>query len=197
MAEDCGCNDPIPVSNDCSSCDPECYGNSNSSCLIYNGDFLDNLEITPGQGINDVFTAINTALEAEIFEDVITVTSAQIKLLFSTPKTLIVAPGSGKFLSILNVQFKLESGGTTPYTVAGVNLRFRFLNAANPLLILSDAALTSTNSNIPSYPIPSTTGTGFDNSRINDPFVLDTTSSNPSTGDFTAKIYLKYMITTV
>ena len=194
---DCNCPDPIEVSNDCESCSVECPVTLNSECVTYNGVELPNLNIDPAQGINDIFVAIDNALEAEIFEDVITVTSAQIKLLFSTPKTLIVAPGSGKFLSILNVQFKLESGGTTPYTVAGVNLRFRFLNAANPLLILSDAALTSTNSNIPSYPIPSTTGTGFDNSRINDPFVLDTTSSNPSTGDFTAKIYLKYMITTV
>lgn len=193
----CDCNDPIEVTNSCSDCEVECLGLANTSCLVYNGDFLDNIDILPNQGLNDVLSAINTALEAEIFEDVITVTSAQIKQLFSTPKTLIVAPGSGKFLSILNVQFKLESGGTTPYTVAGVNLRFRFLNAANPLLILSDAVLTSTNSNIPSYPIPSTTGTGFDNSRINDPFVLDTTSSNPGTGDFTAKVYLKYMITTV
>lgn len=194
---DCNCPDPIEVSNDCESCSVECPVTLNSECVTYNGVELPNLDIDPSQGLNDILLAIDNALEAEIFEDVVTVTSAQIKQLFSTPKTLIVAPGSGKFLSILNVQFKLESGGTTAYTVAGVNLRFRFLNAANPLLILSDAALTSTNSNIPSYPIPSTTGTGFDNSRINDPFVLDTTSSNPGTGDFTAKVYLKYMITTV
>ncbi len=191
---DCGCPESIPVTSDCSDCSTECVSNVNSSCIIYNGDFLDNLEITPGQGINDVFTAINTALEAEIFEDVITVTSAQIKLLFSTPKTLIVAPGSGKYISLLSYEIKLDSS-TTPYTTGSSNLRIKSLNSANPLAVVSDAVLTTTNTNIVSVPIRSTTG--YDTIRVNDPIVLDALVSNPAAGDGILKVYLSYIIKTV
>jgi hypothetical protein len=194
MSQDCGCTDPIPVSSDCSECSVECPSTHNSSCIVYNGDFLDNLDITPGQGINDVFTAINTALEAEIFEDVITVTSAQIKLLFSTPKTLIVAPGSGKYISLLSYEIKLDSS-TTPYTTGSSNLRIKSLNAANPLAVVSDSVLTTTNTNIVSVPIRSTTG--YDTIRVNDPIVLDHQTANPTLGDGILKIYLSYIIKTV
>jgi hypothetical protein len=193
---DCGCSNSIPVTNDCSDCATvECPISANSSCIIYNGDFLDNLEITPGQGLNDVLSAINTALEAEIFEDVITVTSAQIKLLFSTPKTLIVAPGSGKYLEIISISIKLVSGGTTVYTVPGANLRFKSLNATNPMFVLSDAMLTSSNTSRISKPIFYTTG--VDTMRENDPFVLDILTSSPTLGDYDASVYLTYVIKTI
>ncbi len=49
----------------------------------------------------------------------LTLTNAQIKNLFTTPVQLISAPGAGKVIILVNVVYKLNYGGTNPFTASG------------------------------------------------------------------------------
>jgi len=193
MSQDCGCTDPIPVSSDCSECSVECPSTHNSSCIVYNGEALSNLDIVENQGLNDVLEAINDALQAEIIEDKISIPSANVKLLYSTPYTLIIAPGSGKYINLISLEVKMDSG-STPYGVSGDYLIFKSTNASNTLLQVPDDVLTTTNTNIVSVPTPVS---AYDTIRVNDSFVIAHDSANPTAGDGVLTVYLTYTIKTV
>ena len=190
----CDCDEVVASSSNCSDCETECLGLANTSCLVYNGVELPNLGIDPSQGVNDVFVAIDDAIQGQVLQTQVTVPSASVLLLFGTPYTLINAPGSGKYIEPISVEFKMDTSSVA-YGVAGSNLRIKTLNATNPAFIVSDSVLSTTNTNIVSKGIPGTTG--YDTLRINDPLVLSHQTANPAGGDQDVAVLISYLIVTV
>lgn len=70
----------------------------------------------------------------------VTLTAAQVKALFTTPITLIAAPGSGKVILVNRVTF-VSTFVTTAYAGAN-NLEFRYTNAAGSKVSADIAAAT-------------------------------------------------------
>lgn len=193
------CCPPVITTTECTSCEDcsvECpNGTTNTSCAVYNGEDLDNLDITSGDPLNDILVAINDQFgSGDITETLITLSSADIKLLFTSGFTLIIAPGSNKFIDVLRISVRMATG-TVGYTVAGQNLQIKTLNATNPMFILPDTALSTTNVNIVSKPISYTTG--YDVVRVNDPLIILHPTANPTGGDGTVSIYISYIIKNV
>jgi hypothetical protein len=65
----------------------------------------------------------------------ITVTSAEILALFATPKTLVAAPGAGKFIEFLGATIMLDATATAYAGVAaGEDLCIKYTNAAGAIV---------------------------------------------------------------
>ena len=122
----------------------------------------------------------------------VTVSSADIKT-FNTPFAVIAAPGSGKFIDVLAVKFRLRDGTVaydtntnlqmflgTPSTVAVTNSISTFLAATSSFAKPAMPVLTAV----------STTQSNFENQALN----LYTSGGNPATGDGVLDVYITYQI---
>jgi hypothetical protein len=115
-----------------------------------------------------------------------TISSSEILNLFSSPITLIPAPGVGKVIVPISILTKLFFGGTAysntqlNYTMAGNNMSvlFSFINNAASRLNLSNVSFN--------------TSTGVENS----PFLLIGVA-NPTLGNGTMKVIVYYAIANV
>lgn len=190
----CDCEEVVPSNSNCSDCETECLGLANTSCLVYNGVELPNIGIDPSQGVNDVFVAIDDAIQGQVLQTQVTIPSASVLLLYSTPYTLINAPGSGKYIQPISIELKMDTSSVA-YGVAGSNLRIKTLNATNPAFIVSDSVLSTTNTNIVSKAIPG--ATGYDVLRVNDPLQISHQTANPTAGDEDLLVIITYLIKTI
>jgi hypothetical protein len=69
----------------------------------------------------------------------VTLTSAQLRALHSTPVQLIPAPGSGQMVAPISVVFQYKAGAS-PYTITGGGRVAVYLGAPNNLVTQVDAA---------------------------------------------------------
>ncbi|MDB4726195.1 hypothetical protein OAF54_02070 [bacterium] len=60
----------------------------------------------------------------------VTITSAQVLLLATTPIELVAAPGASKILKFMGAVLKLDYGGTNAFTETADNLTIKYVNAA-------------------------------------------------------------------
>jgi hypothetical protein len=67
----------------------------------------------------------------------VSMTSAEVKALRATPKTLVAAPGAGKLLRFLGIDLLLDYGGNNGFTESGNNLAVKYTDG-------SGAAVSST-----------------------------------------------------
>lgn len=70
-----------------------------------------------------------------------TLTATQVRTLFTTPVTVIAAPGSGKSLIVESVQFHLDYGGTVFDSVdAGEDIRVQYVTSDSEILSPCDSS---------------------------------------------------------
>lgn len=60
----------------------------------------------------------------------VSMTSAQVKALATTPIQLVAAPGAGKAIKFMNASLKLVYGGSNGFTEAGDNLGIKYTDAS-------------------------------------------------------------------
>jgi hypothetical protein len=191
MSNPCGCNETIPVTSECPEWSPECADMIKTECLTLSSD-LPNLGFSANEGLDEALIELDSRIGETILQTVVTIPVISVKLLNSTPYSLVLAPGSGKYVEVLAASLKVKTGGSTVYTVGGGNLQIKSTNATNPLFLLSDAALTTTNVSRINRFIYNTTG--VDSVRLNESIVLRHSSGNPSLGDSEILVYMTYLI---
>lgn len=126
----------------------------------------------------------------EVRDTVIDLSSAEILALNGTPKTVVSAPGAGKLLQVLNATVKYTFV-TTAYT-GGTRLR---LGTSTGQDFFSCDVLDATVSSIRTFHPPdhSSSPAGYTGGAENTDIEIDTVST-ASTGDGTAKVWVRYQI---
>ena len=122
--------------------------------------------------------------------DVITLSSAQILLLFTTPQVLVPAQGVGKAIIVESVQMKLNYA-TTPYAT---NTTIKMVNPTGDQdYFLSSNVLPAVVSSL--FTMKQVNGTA--KIVANEPFQLSVNTGNPTAGDSTIDVYVTYKIITL
>lgn len=133
--------------------------------------------------------------QIENFYQDTTIASADVKTLFTTPVTIISAPGAG--LGVIPLGVYLYQGGGTAYTSVNA-MQFTYTNAAgNSCCGTSNTLILTTAGGARNYCIAKKSTAGG-NSTItptaNAPVVISMTTGNPATGNFSLKVRAFYKI---
>jgi len=165
--------DPLALKNN---------GGTASSSTYYRGD---------GQWATPAGGSVDSSML--IFYTQISLTSAQLLSLNTTPVQLVAAPGAGKIIVPVQVVFDYTYGTAT--YVAGTFQIYE--DVSSPIYATIGNVLNATSSAI-FYRNPSATNTGGGTGKCvdNAPLMAWTTSSDPTTGDGTLKINVYYKIMT-
>lgn len=129
--------------------------------------------------------------DGSLQEAVVTISSAEILALNATPKTLIAAPGAGKFIQIIHGYIYLIAGAT-PYSDEMIEVEYASGEDIEAYIagFLSEAVATIKNI---SHSAPSI----FALSQVENQAVrLKATDADPTTGNGTLKVSLLYRIVT-
>lgn len=127
---------------------------------------------------------------SDVLTTKVSLSSAEILNLETTPKTLVAAPGTGKIVQILNYIIKYNYG-TVAYVPNGV-LQVFYDTAAD--VVSEETVLTLTNS-ISKYINILTAATT--SQILEDKAVILMNSGTPTDGDGTLDIYITYKIVTL
>jgi len=125
----------------------------------------------------------------------VSLSSAQILALFTTPITLVAAPGAG--FAIFPYMFIVEFfGGTVAYTDAGGAVSFSIGSASGPLASNAIFLVTvSPNKRFQTFPWPGATDTaGNPPTDENAALTISKATNNFAAGNGTAKIIVQYLV---
>lgn len=129
-----------------------------------------------------------------IINAVVNVSSTQMLNSFTTPITIISAPGAGRIINVLSVSGSLTFG-TVAYAT-NISAFFRYNGLSSPINSAS-WNIAQTSNKFVRFAIGSN-GTGEDPSLIDNKSVtLSTQTGNPTAGDSTFKVYVTYQIVTL
>lgn len=125
----------------------------------------------------------------------VSVSSSEILNLFTTPKTLIAAPGLGKVLNVLRVYYKVNFG-TVAYSNpslsvvlgTGVVTPFQIVNGLSNVLNVTTTSFVR--------PAMTTTVVNADFGYNNQELVLKAAAA-PTSGDGTLDVYITYEVITL
>lgn len=143
--------------------------------------------------INGDTGAIRVNNEAIIESKTVAVSSAEI-LASNTPKTIIAAPGSGKFIQVLGIEVSFDYGGVT-YTGGGTGYFFRYNNAGTEINTVG-FSVAHTADRIMRCAIEDDTFGQATSSIENKPITIST-SVNYATGNGTFKVFISYRVITL
>lgn len=119
----------------------------------------------------------------------VTISSAEILDLNTTPKELIPAPGAGKVIQVLSILSNYTYGTVTYATATDLE----YLYGAATTSTYTDATSLASTVNLLAYPTAEPPGEVYSNSNLN----LHVQSANPTAGDGTLDIYITYKIVTL
>lgn len=128
---------------------------------------------------------------AQIKQVTVTLTSAQILALFTTPITLILAPGAGLVIDIVSVVASLTAG--VAYTGAN-NLEIRYTGAAG---VKATADIVAAFINSATSRVDLVGGVIADTdvtTGVNSPIVIAVPVANPAAGTGTIKLTITYTV---
>lgn len=124
----------------------------------------------------------------QVRDTVISLSSAEILALNASPKTVVSAPGSGKLLQVLSATVKYTYV-TTAYG-GGSTLRVGTSTAQDAYKVV---VLDATTSTIRTFNPPTHSTAGYSGSIENTAIKVDAVTT-PTTGDGTAKVWVRYQI---
>jgi len=132
------------------------------------------------------------AASALVAEATVNLTAAQIKALHATPIQLVAAPGSGKYVVVDEIRWKMTFV-TTRYTGAN-NAEFRYTDGSGAKVSadLASATIDDTASNLRVIKGLVTELTPVDNAAV----VIAVPVADPAAGDGTAQIVVRYHVVT-
>lgn len=146
----------------------------------------------------DVTGAITGASVNAVYSTTVTVSSAELLALFTTPKTLIAAPAAGTYISVKSFDMLYDYGGTA-YANTGNNLQVRYINEAGYQLtpnIFANGFLNATVDKIYQVPLLGSVFQEAATSIVAQPLVLWYATSNLTTGNGVLRIKITYEIIT-
>lgn len=140
-----------------------------------------------GDGVDntDPFNPVISSL----IKSKVTLTSAQILALNSTPVQLVAAPGAGKALQVHNVTSRINYA-TTAYTT---NLTMRAYSTSTNGAFINGNSLSRTATTTEQFQEGSNTLI----INENQPLILDVAVGNPLAGDGTLDVYVTYTVLTL
>lgn len=148
-------------------------------------------------GVN-VTGAISAASVNGEYRDTITISNAELLALFTTPKTLIAAPGAGSYISLLSLDIYYDYA-TAPFANTGNNLQIRYQNAAGQQIggnMMANGFLNQTADKVYQQSVLGLLYQVTATNIINQPIVLTYTTSNLTMGGGKLKVFVRYFIVT-
>lgn len=121
----------------------------------------------------------------------VSLSSAEILALNTTPKTLVPAPGSGKIIRPLSYFFNMTFGGN-PYAT---NTQLISRIGSVGTFVTNTTSLPAGTDHV-SFMIPITAVLNGADDYTNAPLTLSTNSGNPTAGDGTLNVYVTYIVVT-
>ena len=144
--------------------------------------------------VNNAVTNAKLAVDTVQYAEV-TVSTAELLALATTPKTLVAAPGAGLFIMFLGAELVLDYN-TTQYTEAGDNMGIKYTDAAGVQVsdtiemtgFIDQAADTITNAVPVKDAIVAAAG------AVNQALVLDNLNANFAAGDSPVYVKVHYKV---
>lgn len=146
--------------------------------------------VTQAQSLADK-EYVDDAVAASISTATVSVSSAEILAINTTPKVIISAPGAGKFIQVISIMGSLDFVSSAYAT--NFQLEFRY-NATSASLAAAAWNIAQTEDKIFRFQLNSNTTGEANASIINQPVTLNESTGNPTTGDGTLKVYITYRI---
>lgn len=146
--------------------------------------------------ISKVGASVDDLAQSEVMKTAeISISSAEILALFTTPKTLVAAPAAGKAIILENVSFSFTHGGVN-YAAGGA---WRIQYNGQTTNLLSTMNIDSPINGAASFLRHYTTAVAAGG---NTPFAataleITNATANHTTGNGTLKVYVKYKIITL
>lgn len=125
-----------------------------------------------------------------IINEVITVTSAEILALFTTPKILVPAPGANHFVRVIAITEKVVFNSAA-YSVTTSKIKYD--GGAGGHSFMSNIAVAQTDNQIYNL-LPSTSSQFASSDVLNKAVVIQADASNPTGGNSSLKIFISYQI---
>lgn len=127
----------------------------------------------------------------------VSISSAQILQLFSTPQTLVPAQGAGTYIVPINV-IVFYDYGTVQYTTAGVTGAFVYVNTAvqNKYEDATTWGLANVGDQWTQMTDVITSSTILDFAVANEPLMIKLTGADPLAGDGTMTVWVTYKVLT-
>ena len=155
------------------------------------------IAVTQASNTNNTTVATTAYADAnQIFSATASLSSAQIKALFTTPIQIVANPGSGKYIEVISATSEMTFA-TAAYTT---NTTLQIISSGSNVAQVEDpVALLSTVSRNSKF-VEATIGTGATTETqilSNVSLVVKAKTGNPGVGAGTAKIKLLYRIVTI
>lgn len=138
------------------------------------------------------FSLIKNYINAPVTVKV-SLSSAEILSLSTVPKTLIAAPGAGKFINVLSVAFRLNFNSVAYATNTTLRLE---IGSFNPIVGTNTIIASSTTDFIVCSPTQSLEVSGSPD-WVNTLLRAKILTANPTAGNSTLDIYISYNILTL
>ena len=172
---------------------PTCATYTNAVCVLYDGPYLSTLEINPLTDLEEVIQVIDAKINdiQPPLQTKVSLSSAQILTLGSSPVTLVPAQGAGKVIIPISVvlDYKFVTSGYS------TNTNVFITSASSPTSITRTGVLAFV-SDACTFDAP--INSGASNALTgNESLQISTGAGNPTGGDSTLDVYVTYVVITI
>ncbi len=178
--------------------------NNFTECIIYNGANIPSLSIAKNENMNVILQHLKdnaTSLQTQISDisnnaiitTKVSLTSADILDMFTTPFEIVAAQGGSTIIQPLFI-YLVYTFGTVAYSLA-TDIYVGFDGEGDLLII--NSVLDSVDNSYYSGPLTPDVTFGAVDGKMNTPLVIYAKTANPTLGDGTLDVYITYTILTL